>query len=262
MSVSQTRNPPTPTDFGSAPYFSDVEIQTLSTSFEHCTAAEIVYWAASTYGTKLAITTSLQTQSLPLLHLVSRICPNTKVVFLDTGFHFEETLHYMDLLSQRLHLPIERVVPRIGHAGFREKYGELHRTDPEMCCFINKVEPLQQTLKGHHAWISGIRRDQTPQRANTPVLSSQSNGLIKVCPLVTWTAEDVEIYIEKMNLPPHPLQSQGYLSIGCKPCSKSVPRGEDPRAGRWAGTAKTECGLHFDSKEGRFIRSPPSSPPI
>lgn len=223
-------------------------------SLEQRSAAEILYWAAKTFRSKLALTSSFQTQSLPLLHLVSRICPTIPVFFLNTGFHFEETIDFRDRLKRQLGINIVTLESLCGHSAFLEQHGELHQTNPNMCCYLNKVEPLQRALEGYDAWISGIRREQTEARKNTPVISMQNNGLYKVCPMVNWTAGHVRAYIERYDLPEHPLLSQGYQSIGCEPCTKPVEAGEDARSGRWADSTKTECGLHFDPETGKISR--------
>ncbi len=223
-------------------------------SLEGMSAAEIIYWAAKTFGSKLALTSSFQTQSLPLLHLVSRICPNTPVFFLDTGFHFKETIQFRDELKRKLGINIVILKPLCGHDTFLQQHGNLHQTNPNMCCYMNKVEPLQRALSSYGAWISGIRRDQTEARKDTPVVEMQSNGLYKVCPMVNWSAQHVSDYIDRFNLPQHPLLERGYRSIGCEPCTKPTNDDQDLRSGRWAGLDKTECGLHFDSDTGRAIR--------
>lgn len=213
---------------------------------ENRSAPEILYWAAKTFPGRLAITSSFQTQSLPLLHLVSRICPSAPVLFLDTGFHFEETLKYRDLLIRILGLNVRILHPLTSRSELLAKHGELYRKNANMCCYLNKVEPLERTLQSFDAWVSGIRRDQTAVRGGVKVLDKQANGLYKICPMLDWTDKMVNSYCEKSDLPPHPLLARGYKSIGCIPCTRAVQDGEDPRAGRWSGTKKTECGLHYN----------------
>jgi phosphoadenosine phosphosulfate reductase len=122
--------------------------------------------------------------------------------------------------------------------------GELYQTNPDLCCYINKVKSLQKAKQNLKAWVTGIRRDQTHERVNTPVISLDKDGLVKICPMVTWTLKDVWTYIDEHNLPVHPLLKEGYLSIGCAPCTRSVHAGESEREGRWVGQGKNECGLH------------------
>lgn len=207
-------------------------------------AAEIIYWAAKKFRGRLAVTSSLQTQSVPLLHLISRICPNVPVLFLDTGFHFSETLSFKDHLRRKLGLNVIELRPLMGHQQFRARHADLHVSNPNMCCYLNKVEPLQRKLRKYSAWISGIRRDQTEHRSQTPVMELKDNGLFKICPMVMWQDRDVANYIDRHQLTRHPLHDAGYQSIGCACCTKAVSLGEDPRSGRWAGQEKTECGLH------------------
>lgn len=218
----------------------------INTRLETAPPEEILSWAWDTLAPNVAATSSFQTQSLPLLHLIACTIPDLPIYFLDTGFHFPETLAFRDQLVERLGLRVLTLQPLIGHAGFKRRYGELHRTDPDLCCHLNKVEPWQQVKAGLAGWISGIRREQTENRRNTPVVTRERNGQIKVCPLATWTEADIWRYIHRHDLPVHPLLSRGYMSIGCAPCTRPVTDGEPARAGRWAGTAKTECGLHVE----------------
>lgn len=224
------------------------KINSVNGALERSTAPLVLHWAAATFGDRLAITSSFQTQSLPLLHLTSRICPNVRVFFLDTHFHFEETIAFKNLLIKRLGINVQILESSLSKKEFLEKHGELYRENPSMCCYLNKVEPLQSELDGVDAWMSGIRRDQTDERRDTPIVSLQSNGKIKICPLASWTAEHVENYIAYYQLPRHPLWTRGYKSIGCQPCTKPVCNGEGFRDGRWKETSKTECGLHYNNK--------------
>jgi phosphoadenosine phosphosulfate reductase len=188
---------------------------------------------------------SFQTQSTPLLHIISQVCPEMPIVFVDTGFHFIETLAFRDELQVRYNLNILVVHPAIGKGQLLAKYGEgLYRRDPDLCCYINKVEPMQRLLEGRLSWVSGVRRDQTAHRKGLQVLELQPGGLLKIHPMLNWTREQIWEYIERRRLPVHPLFPEGFLSIGCAPCTRPVSAGEDERAGRWTGIEKTECGLH------------------
>lgn len=228
----------------SAPVTSEPDLTAANAELEGATAHEIVAWAHATYGEKLVMTSSFQTQSVPLLHVVSRVAPEVPVLFLDTGFHFPETLAFRDRLAEQLGLEVRNLRTELGHDGFLKRHGELHRRDPDQCCFMNKVLPLRRALEGVPAWISGVRRDQTPTRAGTPVVG-QEDGRVKIAPMARWTERDVWAYLSDHDLPEHPLLAQGYLSVGCAPCTRPVAQGEDARAGRWPGRAKTECGLHL-----------------
>lgn len=219
----------------------------LNEQLEHNSTAEILSWAFECFGERLAITSSFQTQSIPLLHMVAQHIPEAPVLFLDTGFHFPETLAFRDQLMEDWGLRVINLGYEQGHGEFLRRFGALYKKDPDACCRLNKVEPLAKGLAKYDAWITGIRRDQTLNRSDTPILSRRSDGLIKICPMATWTDHDVNRYISREHLPSHPLLSKGYMSIGCAPCTQ--PAFGDDRSGRWAGTAKTECGIHLDSRE-------------
>lgn len=227
----------------------DLDLAAVNDRLERASSAEILAWATATFGTGLVTTSSFQTQSVPLLHLLSRFASEVPVLFLDTGFHFPETIAFKDRLAERLGLDVRELRPEMGHAGFLRRYGELHRHDPDHCCHVNKVLPLRRALDGVPAWISGIRRDQTPQRAEVPIVDLV-DGRYKVCPMARWTERDVWSYLDRHDLPSHPLLADGYRSIGCAPCTRPVLAGEDGRAGRWSGRGKTECGLHFGGSAG------------
>lgn len=220
-----------------------------SAELEEDSAGEVLQWVWNTFGDQAAATSSFQTQSVPLLHLIATHVPELPILFLDTGFHFSETLEFRDQLQEEFRLNVRSLEPRLGHDGFREKHGELHKRDPNLCCYLNKVEPLEYAMEEYDAWVSGIRRDQTEQRANTPVLQREDDGTIKVCPMVEWTSRDVWNYINEHELPAHPLLEEGYMSIGCAPCTQKPGEGEGSREGRWSGSDKTECGLHTDFGE-------------
>lgn len=219
--------------------------QQFNQRLESWSPREILKWAWESYGPDIAATSSFQSQSVPLLHMIAEVTPEMPVFFLDTGFHFPETLAFRDRLVKEWGLNVRVIKPDVGHDGFQRQYGELYRTDPDMCCYINKVEPLRKARQGLRGWISGIRRDQTEQRRDTPVIAVLPSGQVKICPMVRWTRRDVWQYISQHDLPTHPLMKEGYLSIGCAPCTRPVGEGEDERSGRWAGQNKTECGLHI-----------------
>ncbi|MCB0153209.1 MAG: phosphoadenylyl-sulfate reductase [Anaerolineae bacterium] len=223
----------------------EFDLPHLNERFETETAAQIIAWAVQTFRPKVAMSCSFQTQSLPLLHIISQVAPDLPVMFVDTSYHFPETLVFRDQLVREwgLNLQIVRAAPPRG-AAVQPPEPDLYRRNPDLCCFINKVEPMQQTTAGLRAWISGIRRDQSPTRAKSHILEQTSAGLLRVHPMANWTRQDVWQYIHDHSLPEHPLLSQGYLSIGCAPCTQPIFTGQDERAGRWAGQAKTECGLH------------------
>lgn len=221
-----------------------LDLQSANGELERASPKEILLWAWESLGPHVAATSSFQTQSLPLLHLIAKTVPQLPIFFLDTGFHFPETLVFRAELIKKLGVNVQILKPEMGHERFRTRYGELYRHDPDLCCYINKVEPLQRAMKGLRGWISGVRRDQTVERKNMPIVALQPDGLHKISPMANWTRIDIWQYIHDHQLPHHPLLPLGYLSIGCAPCTRPVSDGEDERSGRWPGREKTECGIH------------------
>lgn len=220
------------------------ELDELNHLLEFLSAPEILKWTWATFGPDVVATSSFQTQSLPLLHMIAEVAPRMPVVFLDTGFHFQETLAFRDSVQRDLGLLVQEVTARGGHHGFLARFGELYRTNPDMCCYLNKVEPMERALGSARAWVTGIRRDQTGSRATIPILSHWRSRVLKVCPFARWTRDDVAEYRRRHRLPEHPLDALGYRSVGCSPCTRPVHGDEQEREGRWSGTSKTECGLH------------------
>ena len=219
----------------------DAIIQKLETA----TPKEIIDWAWNTFGAGAVASSSFQTQSVPLLHMISEVTPDMKVLFVDTGFHFPETLAFHEQITESFSLNVQVVRPQIMGEDYVKIYGPLYEQDPDTCCFQNKVAPIQNELQNHNAWLSGIRRDQTPNRQHSPVISQQPFlEVYKINPLVNWTCEDVNRYIDEHDLPRHPLWKKGYRSIGCAPCTAPITENDNDREGRWPGITKTECGLH------------------
>ena len=211
----------------------DADLAAVAESMEGASPEAIVRWAAETFGDRLCLTTSLT--DAVLVDLVARVAPGTEVVFLDTQYHFPETLDTLEVVRQRypVKLTVRRPdVPR----------DDLWRTDTDACCAVRKVAPLEAALAGKEAWLSGLRRDDSPDRADTPIVQRDKRGLVKVNPIATWTDLDVDGYIHDHELPVHPLADRGYASIGCWPCTEPST---DGRAGRWAGRDNKECGLHL-----------------
>ncbi len=211
---------------------------------ESLTPTEIITWAIETYSPDIGMTSSFGAESIALIHMVIAVKSDIRVNFLETGFHFAETLKFRDYLQKRYSLNIVNLTCEMGHEAFLKKYGQLHQTNPDLCCEINKVEPLKKAIGNLKAWITGIRRDQANTRRNIHILEQYQPGLVKVNPLANWTKEMVWDYIKQHDIPAHPLTAKGYTSIGCEPCTRPTQAGEDPRAGRWAGKGKTECGIH------------------
>ncbi len=211
---------------------------------ERATPEERLAFAAAKFGKDLLFTSSFGAQSAVLLHLWSVVCRELPVTFIDTGFLFRETLAYRDLLAARLGLEVRVLHPDIANDVFVSDYGsDIQRTDPDFCCTLNKVAPLAPLKETARGWVSGLRRDQSRTRAAVAILE-QDGALVRVHPIATLDAAAVAAYLAQHDLPEHPLLRRRYLSIGCAPCTRAVDDGEDERAGRWAGSAKTECGLH------------------
>jgi phosphoadenosine phosphosulfate reductase len=214
----------------------DHDLAAVATSLEAATPEEIVRWAAETFGDRLCLTTSLT--DAVLVDLVARVAPGTEVVFLDTQYHFPETLATLDVVRERYPVKVHVRRPNI-------PLDDLWRTDTDACCAVRKVAQLDAALAGKEAWLSGLRRDDSPDRADTPIVERDRRGLVKVNPIANWTDADVALYIELHDVPVNPLVARGYPSVGCWPCTQAVAQGDDKRAGRWAGSTKTECGLHL-----------------
>ncbi len=207
-------------------------------------ALAVLRWAGETFGDGFAITSSMADGLLA--HLASRAVPGVHVVFLDTGYHFAETIGTRDWITSVLPITLVNVTAEQTVAEQDAEHGErLHDRDPDLCCSLRKVQPLARTLAGYAAWGSGVRRDETANRADTKVVDwDAKRGMVKVNPIAAWGQDDVDTYVAEHQVPVNPLQEIGYASIGCAPCTRPVAPGEDPRAGRWAGRGKTECGLH------------------
>ena len=227
--------------------FSLDEIDRLSQEFETKTPQEIIRWAVDAFWPQIALSSSFQTQSVPLLHMASLIRRDILIFFLDTGYHFWETHMFREQLASYWQLNVLDLYRDTRWDEFaRNRTRSLPVDDPNLCCFIHKVQPMQKALKDMKAWISGIRRDQTPVRAHAKILELQDDGLLKINPLLNWTKEDIKRYSQEHRLPAHPLFQRGYRSIGCSPCTIAIGMNDDERAGRWAGRGKVECGLHTD----------------
>jgi len=221
------------------------KIKKFSEEFETKTPQEIIAWAVDRFSPYMALSSSFQTQSMPLLHMIAQTTANIPVFFIDTGYHFWETLMFREKIADEWGLNIIDLYRDARWDIFaRQNTRSLPAEDPNLCCYLHKVEPMQNALKGYKAWISGIRRDQTTVRAQAQFLELQEDGLLKINPLLNWTKADVNRYIEENHLPQHPLFEKGYRSVGCAPCTIAIGVNDDERAGRWAGRGKVECGLH------------------
>ncbi|HMQ24700.1 MAG TPA: phosphoadenylyl-sulfate reductase [Acidimicrobiales bacterium] len=217
------------------PSFSDGELAELNADFEHLPASKIIQWAVDCFAPHLCMTASMT--DAVLIDLAVKVDPAIEVVFIDTGYHFPETLQTVE--DVRRHYGLNMRIMTVAHHA-----EELWEVDPENCCSAVKVGQLDRALAGKAAWMSGLRRTEAASRESAPIVARDLRGLVKVNPIATWSDEDVAGYIADHEVIQNPLVSQGYLSIGCEPCTKPVQPGEDPRSGRWAGRDRTECGLH------------------
>lgn len=212
---------------------------------EEASALEVLRWAADTFGERFCVTSSME--DAVVAHLASRVMPGVQVVFLDTGYHFPETLGTRDAVAAVMDVEVVTLTPRQTVAEQDAEHGpKLHDRDPDLCCALRKVAPLEEGLRGYDAWATGLRRDESPTRAGTPVVAwDERRRKVKVSPIARWTQSDVDAYIAEHGVLTNPLLSDGYGSVGCAPCTRRLLEGEDARAGRWAGSGKTECGIHL-----------------
>ena len=215
-----------------------------ATDLEGATAQQILGWAADEFGDGLAVTASMQ--DTVLAHLAATVKPGIDVLFLETGYHFIETIGTADAVEAVYDVTLRRLLPLQTVAEQDTQYGpELFSRNPDLCCALRKVAPLDAAMSGYNAWATGVRRAESASRATTPIVSFDAKrGRVKIAPLATWSDDDVDRYIIEHNVLVNPLLSAEYQSIGCEPCTRRVAPGEDSRAGRWAGLTKTECGLH------------------
>jgi phosphoadenosine phosphosulfate reductase len=219
-------------------------VQSARVDLEDATAEQIVAWAAQTFGDRLAVASSMA--DAVVVDLVSRIAAGVDVLFLDTGYHFPETIGIRDAVEATYPVRVVTIEPTLTVREQDAGYGaDLFARDPDRCCAMRKVEPLRRALTGYDAWITGLRRADSPARARTGVVEYDAQfGKVKINPIARWSDADVEAYIAERGIVVNPLLLDGYASIGCAPCTRRVASSTDPRAGRWAGFVKTECGIH------------------
>ncbi|WP_175596212.1 phosphoadenylyl-sulfate reductase [Thermomonospora catenispora] len=208
-------------------------------------ALEIVRWAVATFGDRICLTSSMSDAAL--IHLVSTVKPGIDVLFVDTGYHFAETIGMRDAVEAVYPVNVINVTPSRTVAEQEAALGpRLYGRNPDLCCYLRKVEPLNRALEGYMAWFSGIRREETLHRRESKVVEwDAKRGMIKVNPILNWTQQEMDDYISDNGILVNPLHHDGYPSIGCAPCTRRVAPGEDPRSGRWAGLGKSECGIHL-----------------
>lgn len=207
-------------------------------------ALDLLRWTDENFGGNYIVASNMQ--DAVLVDLAAKVRPGVDVLFLDTGYHFVETIGTRDAVEAVYDINVVNVTPENSVAKQDELFGkDLFAREPNECCRMRKVEPLSKALRGYAAWVTGIRRVEAPTRANAPLISwDKAFGLVKINPLAAWTDEDMQAYIDANGILVNPLVYEGYPSIGCAPCTAKPVEGADPRSGRWAGTGKVECGLH------------------
>ena len=222
------------------------ELAGCSAELETASPEEILRWALARYAPKFTMATAFGPEGMCIIHMLAQIAPETPVFNLDTGYQFAETLELCERVKAKYGIEVEMKRPKLTVAEYETANdGPVYSRDPNRCCFDRKISVLQEAAVGFDAWASAIRRDQTPDRAVAPIVGwDKKFGLVKVSPLANWTKKEVWGLITTEDIPYNPLHDEGFTSIGCQPCTRRVGLGEDERAGRWSGFAKTECGLH------------------
>lgn len=232
---------------------SDVDLAVANDRLEGAAPQEILLWAVETFHPRLTMATAFGPEGCAILHMLSEIEPGVRVFNLDTGYQFAETLQLRDRIAERYGIEVELIRAESSAAEYEAMNGgPVYAHDPDRCCRDRKIVPLRRAIDGYDAWISSIRADQSSHRARASVVGLDAKfGLVKINPLLRWSHRDVWAFVVANDVPYNPLHDQGYPSIGCWPCTRAVAPGEsDERAGRWAGQAKTECGLHsLDSSQ-------------
>lgn len=234
----------------------DARAEALNRHFAECCPRDALRTSIEDYFKgRVALVSSFGAESAVLLHMVAEIDPSIPVLFGDTGKLFAETLDYQQRLADQLGLTDVRILrPDEDNLALGDPEGDLHQSDTNSCCHIRKVLPLRAALTEFDAWVTGRKRSQSLVRQGLRVFETDEEGRIKINPLAYWSGESVKDYMRDHNLPPHPLVAKNFLSIGCEPCTTPVKPGEDARAGRWRGSDKTECGIHFVN--GKVVRGP------
>jgi phosphoadenosine phosphosulfate reductase len=237
-----------------------------STELEGRSPQEVVAWAIQQFGDGLVIGSSFGKDSLVVIDMAQRSVPDIPVLFLETGYHFPETLEFRDRLRNERHVNIVDVYPTFSVEEQDAQFGpNLFARDPDQCCAMRKVFPLQVALRSRRAWMTGLRRTQHEARAKTPVVEWQEldpdgHGVFKVNPVIAWTLHQVDDYVTEHHLLTHPLLLEGYRSVGCAPCTRKSKAGDGERSGRWAGTSKVECGIHVIGVRHSVTAKDSSSP--
>jgi phosphoadenosine phosphosulfate reductase len=222
------------------------ELALESQKLETATPQEILRWAVNRFGKRFTMATAFGPEGMTIIHMLAEIAPETPIFNLDTGYQFKETLELRERVQERYGIEVELKRPALSVEEYeRINGGPVYKSEPSRCCGDRKIVVLREAAKGMYAWASAIRRDQSPDRAVAPIIGwDKKFQLVKVSPLANWTKKEVWGMINDEKIPYNPLHDEGYVSIGCWPCTRAIGLGEDERAGRWSGTGKTECGLH------------------
>ncbi len=237
-------------------------IEELNVGFESAHPLDIVRWTLEESGLeRVAVASAFQAEGTCVMHMATAVRPDVPILFLETGFHFAETLAFKARLTERLRLNVVDLVGEYTNAAQEAKFGpRLYERDPTLCCEINKVRPMFEALRGLDAWITAFRRDSSPTRANAAIVDQYElepgHFIVKVNPVANWTRKDSWAYLREHDLPRNPLYDLGYASIGCAPCTRARFAGEPERSGRWAGLSKWECGIH-EREAARQVEAEP-----
>lgn len=225
------------------------ELSRASERLESATPEQILKWSVDRFAPYFTMATAFGPEGMCIIHMLAKIAPQTPIFNLDTGYQFPETLELRERIVERYGIEVEMKKPELTVLEYEKvNNGPVYSHDPNRCCADRKVRVLEEAAKGYQAWASAIRRDQSDDRARVPIVGwDKKFSLVKVSPLANWTKKEVWALITSESIPYNPLHDRGFLSIGCWPCTRSVLPGEDERAGRWSGFAKTECGLHTQS---------------
>jgi phosphoadenosine phosphosulfate reductase len=241
-------------------------IKELNASFEEAGPTDIVRWALTESGLeRIAIASAFQAEGTCLIHMAVEVKPDVPILFLETGFHFAETLAFKERLTEQLHLNVVDLTGAYTVESQELAFGpKLYERDPKLCCELNKVLPFARALRDYEAWLTSMRRDSAWTRKHTPIVSETEaepgKRVVKVNPIANWTRADAWDYLNEHDLPHNPLYDLGYASIGCAPCTRMVFPGEDERAGRWSGLLKTECGIHVRESRAQEDDEPDCPP--
>jgi len=234
------------------PAVAEVEITSANRELDRQPAEVVLRWAVKRFHPKLMMATAFGAEGCCIIHMLADIEPSVRLINLETGYQFKETLELRERIKDRYGIEVEYVRPELTVPEYESQHGgPLYNLYSDQCCYDRKIVPLKRAVVGYDAWISAIRREQTRDRAvAAPVQWDAKFNLVKVNPLLTWTHKDVWRFITKHRVPYNPLHDEGYPSIGCWPCTSAVEPGDDERAGRWAGSKKKECGLHVIEHQG------------